>query len=252
MELKEKAKEIISIGKKYWNTPAKGNYVPYKEVATLGAAGFGVHWTMSLPSVIGLDAANFLVGASIGLKPLDLSVMLIVANLMGIPIAFFRGWYFDNHHMKGGKFIPFMLRYSFPMVILAAIFVWLPFESWDYITKAVVVEVFYLIVQYFLNFYNEAFQYLQQIITPNAQERATVMSISQIIYSLAPTLLNFIIPTIAGLTYGLNNIKTYRVIYPVFSFIGIVINTIFFRKVKERLILPKKKNRICEHYRRFA
>ncbi|MGN0521812.1 MAG: MFS transporter [Eubacterium sp.] len=239
--LKGKISEIITLGKKYWNTPAKGNYVPYKEVATLGAAGFGVHWTSTLPSAIGLDASNFLVGASIGLKPLDLWVMLLVANIIGIPIAVFRGWYFDNHHMKGGKFIPFMLRSSFPLVGLGTLFVWLPFENWEYITKAIVVEIFYLVIQFFMCFYNEGFAYLQQIITPNAQERATVMSISQIIYSLAPTLSGFIIPTIAGLTWGLNNLTTYRIIYPIFSVIGLIINTIFFRKVKERLILPKKK-----------
>ena len=236
-----KARDFISTGKKYWNEPAKGNYVPYKEVVTLGAAGFGVHWTMTLASTIGLDASNFLVGASIGLRPLDLQIMLIVANIIGIPLTIFRSWYFDNHHMKGGKFLPFLLRTPFPMVAISTLFVWLPFENWDYIVKAAVVFVFYMIVQFFLAFYNEGWAYLQQIITPNAQERANVMSISQIIYSLAPTLSNLIIPTIAGLTFGLNNIQTYRIIYPAFSFIGLIINTIFFRKIKERLILPKRK-----------
>lgn len=239
--LKSKVSDIVTTCKKYWHTPAKGNYVPYKEVATLGAAGFGVHWTVTLASSIGLDASNFLIGASIGLKPLDLYVMLLVANIVGIPIAMFRGWYFDNHHMKGGKFIPFMLRSAFPLVGLGALFVWLPFENWEYITKAIVVEIFYLVIQFFMCFYNEGFAYLQQIISPNAQERATVMSISQIIYSLAPTLSGLIIPTVAGWTWGLNNIQTYRIIFPIFSVIGLVINTIFFRKVKERLILPKKK-----------
>ncbi|MCH5316659.1 MAG: MFS transporter [Eubacterium sp.] len=239
--LSGKARDFIATGKKYWNEPAKGNYVPYKEVVNLGAAGFGVHWTSTLPSTIGLDASNFLVGASIGLRPIDLSIMLIVANIIGIPLTFFRSWYFDNHHMKGGKFLPFLLRTPFPIVAISTFFVWLPFESFEYTVKAAVVFTFYMIVQFFLSFYNEGWAYLQQIITPNAQERANVMSISQIIYSLAPTLSNLIIPTIAGLTFGLNNIQTYRIIYPVFSFIGIIINTIFFRRIKERLILPKRK-----------
>lgn len=239
--LSGKAREFISTGKKYWNEPAKGNYVPYKEVVTLGAAGFGVHWTSTLPTTIGLDASNFLIGASIGLRPLDLSIMLIVANIIGMPLTIFRSWYFDNHHLKGGKFLPFLLGTPFPMVAIATLFVWLPFENWEYFVKAAVVFIFYMIIQFFLGFYNDSWAYLQQIITPNAQERANVMSISQIIYSLAPTLSNLIIPTIAGLTFGLNNLYTYRVIYPIFSFIGLAINTIFFRKIKERLILPKRK-----------
>ena len=99
----------------------------------------------------------------------------------------------------------------------------------------------YMLLNIFLCFFNESYTYFQQIITPDAQERANVMSISQVIYSLAPTITGFAVPTIAGLTWGLNNIWTYRVIYPIFTIIGLIVATIFFRNVKERLILPKKK-----------
>ncbi|MBR6786063.1 MAG: MFS transporter, partial [Clostridia bacterium] len=110
-----------------------------------------------------------------------------------------------------------------------------------YNTKAVVVWFMYMLLSMFLCFYNESYTYFQQIITPNAQERATVMSISQVIYSFAPTVTNLFIPLIAGWTWGLNNIWTYRVIHPIFTVIGLIIGTFFFGKVKERLILPKKK-----------
>lgn len=236
-----KAKNLLSVAKEYWHEPAKGNYIPYKETAALSGAGFGVFWTVLLASEIGLSASNFLVGASIGLKPVDLQVMLIVANLVGIPLGIFRSWYYDNHNLKGGKFLPFIKKTGLPIVLIATIFVWLPFENMEYITKAVVVWFMYMLMSVFLCFYNESYSYFQQIITPNAQERATVMSITQVIYSLAPTITNLFIPLIAGLTWGLNNIWTYRIIYPVFTFIGLIISTIFFRKVKERLILPKKK-----------
>ena len=236
-----KAKNLIFTVKEYWHEPAKGNYIPYKEVASLSGAGFGVYWTILLASAIGLDASNFLVGASIGLKPMDLSVMLIVANLVGIPLGIFRGWYYDNHNLKGGKFLPFIRKTGLPIVLITTIFVWLPYEHMEYITKAVVVWFMYMLLNVFLCFYNESYMYFQQIITPNAQERATVMSISQVIYSLAPTITGFAVPFIAGVTWGLNNIWTYRVIYPIFTIIGLIIGTIFFSKVKERLILPKKK-----------
>ncbi|MBQ3004593.1 MAG: MFS transporter [Clostridia bacterium] len=236
-----KAKNAIKTVKDYWRIPAKGNYIPYKEVASLSGAGFGVYWTTLLASAIGLDASNFLVGASIGLRPMDLSVMLIVANLVGIPIGIFRSWYYDNHNLKGGKFLPFIKKTGLPIVLITTLFVWLPYENMQYITKAVVVWFMYMLMNIFLCFYNESYTYFQQIITPNAQERATVMSISQVIYSLAPTITGLVIPLIAGFTWGLNNIWTYRVVYPIFTVIGFVISTVFFRKVKERLILPKKK-----------
>ena len=236
-----KAKSLIFSVKEYWHEPAKGNYVPNKEIASLSGAGFGVHWLTLLASAIGLDAANFLVGASIGLKPMDLSVMLIVANLVGIPMGVFRSWYYDNHKLEGGKFLPFIKKTGLPIVLISTVFVWLPYENMEYLTKAVVVWFMYMLLNIFLCFFNESYTYFQQIVTPNAQERANVMSISQVIYSFAPTITGFAVPTIAGLTWGLNNIWTYRVIYPFFTIIGLIISTIFFRKVKERLILPKKK-----------
>ena len=237
----DKAKGAVSSVKEYWHVPPKGKYISYKEIGALSGAGFGVNWAMLLAGQIGLSAGNFLVGASIGLRPMDLQIMLTVANLIGIPIGIFRSWYYDNHHIPGGKFLPFIRRTGFPIVLISMIFVWLPYEYFSYNIKAVVVWFMYFLLSQFLCFYNESYTYFQQIISPDAQERATVMSISQVIYSLAPTISNLFIPMIAGWTWGLNNIWTYRVIYPVFTVIGLVISTIFFRKVKERLILPKKK-----------
>lgn len=35
-----KAKNILTTAKEYWTEPPKGNYILYKEVATLSGAGF--------------------------------------------------------------------------------------------------------------------------------------------------------------------------------------------------------------------
>lgn len=236
-----KVKTVFKTAKEYWTEPPKGSYIPYKEVACISGAGFGVHWMTLLSSVIGLDASSFLVGASIGLKPTDLYTMSVVANIIGIPLGIFRAWYYDNHKLKGGKFLPFLRMCGFPIVFISMIFVWLPYENMEYGTKAVVVWFMCFLLSFFAGFFNESYTYFQQIITPNSQERANVMSISQVIYSLAPTITGLVVPLIAGLTWGLNNIWTYRVIYPPFTIFGLIVCVVFFRKVKERLILPKKK-----------
>lgn len=239
--LKQRVSDVVNTARTYWKTPAEGKYVSYKEIAFLSGAGFGVHWLTLLASEVGLSATNYIVGASIGLQPMDLQIMLIVANLIGIPIGIFRSWYYDNHNMKGGKFLPFIRRTALPVFLLPAIFVWLPFEYMDYVTKAVVVEIMYLLISVCMSFYTESYNYFQQIITPDSQERANVMSISQIVYSMAPTITNAALPAIAGMTWGRDNIWTYRVVYPCFTVIGLILSVIFFRKVKERLVLPKTK-----------
>ncbi|MBQ8767272.1 MAG: MFS transporter [Clostridia bacterium] len=235
-----KIKSLIWNIKKHWNTPAEGNYVPYKEVATIGIAGFGINWASTLASAIGLSANNFIVGASIGLQPMHLQIMLILANIVGLPVAVFRGWFLDNHKLPGGKFIPILLRTPIPIVLISTIFVWLPYEHWEYRTKVIVVWFMFVILSAFLGFYNESFTYLKQVVSPNAQERAHVMSISQILYSNAPSITNFVIPTVAGLTWGMDNIWTYRIIYPGFTVVGLIVLFIFAPKMKERIIVPKR------------
>ena len=235
-----KIKGLISNVKQYWNTPAEGNYVPYKEVVNLGVAGFGIHWASTLGNAIGLSASNFIVGASIGLQPVHLQIMLIIANIVGIPIGIFRGWYFDNHKLPGGKFIPIMLKTPIPIAVISTLFVWLPYENMEYWTKVVVVWIGFMILSIFLGFYNEAFAFFKQVITPNAQERANVSSISQILYSFAPTVTSLVVPTIAGLTWGMDNIWTYRVVYPGFTIVGLIVLFIFTPKLKERIIVAKR------------
>ena len=240
-KIKQKVAPIISTAKQYWHNPSPGNYVPYKEIACLGFGGFGVNWVIMLASNIGLNAGNFILGASFNMKPIDLQIMLIVANIVGIPLGIVRSYIYDNVHFKGGKFLPYLKHTALPIVVLAIVFVWIPFENMEYIPKAVIIEIYYLVLNVFLCFYNDAFSFIQQIITPNTQERVNIMSISQIIYSLSPSITNFLIPTIAGLTYGLENINTYRIIYPGFTIVGLIFNYIFFKGVHERIVLPKEK-----------
>lgn len=235
-----KVSNLINNIKVHWNTPAEGNYVPYKEVVNIGVAGFGINWASTLASAIGLGANNFLVGASIGLQPVHLQVMLILANLVGLPVAIFRGWFLDNHKLPGGKFIPILLRTPIPIVLISTIFVWLPYERWDYWTKVVVVWIMFVILSAFLGFYNESFAYLKQVVSPNAQERANIMGVSQILYSNAPTITNLVIPTLAALTWGVDNLWTYRIIYPGFTIVGLVVLFIFVPKLKERIVIPKR------------
>lgn len=54
-ELYLKPKVQLVQSKEYWSVPPKGKNIPYKEVAALSGAGFGVHWATLLASTIGLS-----------------------------------------------------------------------------------------------------------------------------------------------------------------------------------------------------
>lgn len=239
--LKTKVSALIHTLMRNWNTPAEGYSVPYKEIFNLGVAGIGTYWSRLLAVEIALSANTFLVGHTIKLDPMHLQYMLIFANIVGMPIAFFRGWYIDNHRMKGGKYLPFLIRTPFPIVAISTLFVWLPFDKMNYNTKAAVVWIFYILVQFFLCFLSESFSFVHQTVSSNAQERTNATSFAQVIYSFAPTLSQFLVPTVAGMTYGLNDIRSYRTIYPAFTVIGLIMSVVFYSKVKERIVLPKRK-----------
>lgn len=239
--LKAKAVALFSMIKQYWHIPPEGYSVPYKEIFNLGIAGIGTYWARLLAVEIALSANTFLVGHTIKLDPMHLQYMLTVANIVGMPIAFFRGWYVDNHKMKGGKYLPFLIRTPFPIAAISTLFVWLPFDKMTYNTKAAVVWFFYMAVQFFICFLSESFSFVHQTVSSNAQERTNATSFAQIIYSFAPTLSGFLVPTVAGLTYGLNDIRSYRTIYPAFTILGLIISVVFYSRVKERIVLPKRK-----------
>lgn len=134
-----------------------------------------------------------------------------------------RSYCFDNTKSPDGKFRPYLKWMGIPTVIVSIIFVWLPYETMDYNTKVIFVEIMYLLVNCFSPFYSEAFSTLLQVMSPDSDERTDVMSISQIIYSLAPSLTNLLIPFLAQLTGGLTDIRTYRFIYPAISVLGLFI-----------------------------
>ena len=59
--------------------------------------------------------------------------------------------------------------------------------------------------------------------SPNSTERADVITVSTFVYSLAPTILGFLVPILAGFTGGLEHINAYRIIMPIFGIGGALI-----------------------------
>ncbi len=239
---------LISKGKAYivdffnhWNEPYQGRYIPNKEVAAYGFGGMGVYLATVVINAVGLSASNLLVGSCIGLKPTHLYYMLVVANIIGISFTVFRSYIMDNIKSPMGKFRPFLKWMGVPSVLAACIFVWMPYETMTYNQKAITVLVMYLVINMFSPFYTDSFLMLIQVMSPDSDERTDVMSISQIIYSFAPTVTNLVIPFLAGLTGGLTDMRTYRIIYPLVSIAGLFLAFPVYKYTNERIIKPKSK-----------
>lgn len=239
MKLVEKAKDGLSKVKTYWKTPPLGKYVAYKEMIAYGVGGMGVQFVMAFGGQIALSATSFLVGNTIGIKPMHLQYMAVASTLIGFLITIARSYIIDNSRLKMGKFRPWLAVMGIPTVILSLIFVWLPYETMSYVEKAAAVFIVYNLLQCCYPFYQNSFTDLVNVISPNSHERTDIVSVSSIIYSMAPSLTGLFIPMLSTLTGGLNNIMTYRIIHPIVAIVGLLLTYVAVFGTKERIIVAK-------------
>lgn len=239
VKLAEKVKEGVSKVGTYWKTPPLGKYVTYKEMIAYGVGGMGVQFVIYFAGLIALSATSFLVGNTIGIKPMHLQYMAVISTLIGFLITIVRSYIIDNSRLKAGKFRPWIAIMGIPTVILSVIFVWLPYETMSYMQKAAAVFICYNLLQCFYPFFQNSYTDLANVISPNSHERTDIVSVSSIIYSMAPSLTGLFVPMLAGLTGGLNNIQTYRIIHPIVAIVGLLLTYIAVFGTKERIIVAK-------------
>lgn len=238
-KLGAKVKDLASSVKTHWTTPPEGRYVPYKEIAAYSVGGIGVKFVIYTAWYIGLSATSLLAGSALGLKNGDLVKLTMIATVIGIFLVPLRGMIIDNTRSSKGKFRPYLLYTGIPSGILLTGFAFLPFESMSYNQKLWVLFITYELLQLCYPFYDQAYTTLVQVMSPNSTERADVITISTFIYSLAPTILGFLVPILAGFTGGLEHINAYRIIMPIFGIGGALIGLFSYTGTKERIIVAK-------------
>ena len=237
--LKEKVSTTWNNVVLHWKTPALGKYVSYKEIIAYGVGGMGVQFVMFFCSLIALSATSFLVGNTIGIKPMHLQYMAVASTIIGFGITIGRSYIIDSARFKSGKFRPWLAITGIPTVIIAVVFVWLPYETMSYMQKVIAVFLCYNLLQCFYPFFQQAYTDLANVISPNSHERTDIVSISSIIYSMAPSLTGLFVPMLSTLTGGLNSITTYRIIHPLVAVVGLLLSYVAYAGTRERIIVAE-------------
>lgn len=235
----EKIKQTVSSVKEHWSSPPDGRYIPYKEILAYSVGGIGVKFVIYTVWYISLSATSLLAGSALGLKNGDLVKLNMIATVIGLFLGPIRGLIIDNTRSSKGKFRPYLLYTGIPSAILLTIFAFLPFETMTYNQKLWSLFISYMLLQLCYPFYDQAYTTLVQVMSPNSTERADVITISTFIYSLAPTIMGFFVPLIAGFTGGLEHINAYRVIMPALGIGGALIGLFSYFGTKERIIVSK-------------
>lgn len=237
--LKEKVSTTWNNVVLHWKTPALGKYVSYKEIIAYGVGGMGVQFVMFFCSLIALSATSFLVGNTIGIKPMHLQYMAVASTIIGFGITIGRSYIIDSARFKSGKFRPWLAITGIPTVIIAVVFVWLPYETMSYMQKVIAVFLCYNLLQCFYPFFQQAYTDLANVISPNSHERTDIVSVSSIIYSMAPSLTGLFVPMLSTLTGGLNSITTYRIIHPLVAVVGLLLSYVAYAGTRERVIVAE-------------
>lgn len=250
----QKAKAFLGDFRTYWNIPMPGRYMTFKEIAAYAGGGIGAYFIITMGSALIVNTNNMIVGASIGISPTHMYLLYIISTIANIPLTAVRANMIDNTRNKAGKYRPYLISMGIPTVLIVLGYVYFPYSALynflpmqilgyegGYIAKCAVVLVFNLLLQFFFNFFNDAYTNLIHVLSPNTQERTDVLAIKSVVYSLAPSIVNIALPIVAQ--YATNNnmydIKLYRIAYPVFAVIGMSLTVVVFGNTKEKIVQAK-------------
>lgn len=252
MNLKEKALEGVSKVKTYWKTPMAGRYMTFREIAAYSGGGIGAYMIITMGTACLLAANNTLLSSVLGIAPMDLYVMYVIAVLANIPLTAVRANIIDNTRNKAGKYRPYIVTMAIPAAIICVTMVWFPYDalatifgdrvilgkSLAYIAKCAIVMVLNLLLHFFYYFFYDGYENLIHVLSPNSQERADVASVKSIVYSFAPTVVNLFTPLIAQHLFKSNStdIRVYRLLYPVLAVLGILLCIVVYKHTEEKIV----------------
>ncbi len=255
--LKSKASDV----RVYWNIPMPGRYMTFKEIAAYAGGGIGAYFLITVGSTLIVNAQNMIVGGAIGISPTHMYILYIIATIASIPLTAIRANMIDNSKNRAGKYRPYLISMGIPTALIAIAYVWFPYEYLDqwfpsvaytdpktgapilmgYLVKCLVVLVLNFFLQFYFSFFNDSYTNLIHVLSPNTQERTDVLSIKSVVYSLAPSIANIVLPLIAQAFTNddMYDIRVYRIGYPIFAVLGFALSCIVYVNTKEKIVQAK-------------
>ena len=252
MNLKEKATGLISNVKEHWKTPAKGRYMPYKEIAAYSGGGIGAYMIITMGSACLLATSSTLLSSTLGVDPMDMYIMYVLAVVANIPLTGVRASIIDNTRNKAGKYRPYIVTMAIPAAIVCNLLVWFPYaklsdwvgegmifgETKAYVAKCAIIMFLNLLLHFFYYFFYDAYENLIHVLSPNSYERSDVAAIKSVVYSLAPSIVNAVTPIIAENLFHSNttDIRVYRFMYPILAVGGLLLCMVVYKHTEEKIV----------------
>ncbi len=252
MSIKQVATDTLSKVKTYWKTPMAGRYMTFREIAAYSGGGIGAYMIITLGSACLLGTNNVLLSSTLGVKPMDMYVMYVIAVVLNIFLTGVRANIIDNTRNKAGKYRPYIVTMAIPAAIIALTMVWFPYNALEgivgkgmlfgetraYIAKCAVIMVLNILLHFFYYFFYDAYENLIHVLSPDSIERSDVAAIKSVIYSFAPSVINLIMPLISDWVFGSNltDIRVYRLVWPFLAIGGILLCIVVYKYTEEKIV----------------
>lgn len=238
-ERKALAVNVFKDVTQHWKKPGGKNQVSYREIANLGIGGMGQQLVVSLTGYLGLSVGNTLIGFTIGIQPVHIQYMAMIQTVLNIFFYIIRGKIVDSTRTKWERFRPYIAIMGFPLIILSAIYIFLPVPTLPYTQKLYLTFFFSISISMILPFFTDTYSELGTVISSNSTERAKIMAINGIVYSFAPMLTGLFVPILSDMTGGYTNINTYRYVLVPVAVLGVGLNLFTAFGCKERVVSSK-------------
>ncbi len=252
MNLTQKVKDGVDKVLTYWKTPPKDRYMNFREIAAYSGGGIGAYMIITLGTACLLGTNNVLLSSTLGIAPMDMYIMYVFAVIINIFLTGVRANIIDNTRNKAGKYRPYIVTMAIPTAIITITMVWFPYdnfgalfgegmifgESKAYVAKCAVVMVLNLLLHFFYYFFYESYDNLIHVLSPNSIERSDVAAVKSVVYSLAPSIINLIMPLIAQNVFhtNLTDIRVYQLVYPILAVGGILLCIVVFKYTEEKIV----------------
>ena len=235
--MKEKVTKLFSTVKAMWDKPLEGRFLNLKEILSFGMYSLGNSWIYNtimlvitityIPYFYGIDAIHgytIYIGGSL-------------INMFLVPLI---GQAMEKKRTKWGRYKPYIL-FSLPLLALFTMMsMWAPQYDSE-VDRIIYAYCSCVPVIAISTFANNMYQTMPNVITPNTQERADIMTPIGLIVGFAPTIMNIIVGPIRSAFMGQEYIAM-RIIGAIAVVIGSIC-VMFILKVKERVYELDDKNR---------
>ncbi len=252
MNLTQKVKDGVDKVRTYWKTPPKGRYMNFREIAAYSGGGIGAYMIITIGTACILGTNNVLLSSVLGIAPMDMYVMYVMAVLINIFLTGVRANIIDNTRNKAGKYRPYIVTMAIPTAVIAITLVWFPYDKFGalfgegmifgetkaYIAKCAVVMLLNILLHFFYYFFYESYDNLIHVLSPDSIERSDVAAVKSVVYSLAPSIINMVMPLVAQHVFGTNltDIRPYRLVYPILAIGGILLCIVVYKYTEEKIV----------------